>query len=400
MSPLSQYLAVTASYWAFTITDGALRMLVVLYFHNLGYSPIEIASLFLFYEFFGIITNLFGGWLGARVGLNKTMHLGMLMQSIALGMLCVPPSHLNVPYVMLAQAISGIAKDFSKMSAKSSLKVLVPKDQEDRLYKWVALLTGSKNALKGAGFFIGSILLGTVGFRLALLYLMLGLFAVFLLSVIFLKNEIGKGKNKPKFKDLFSKSRSINLLAMARFLLFGSRDIWFVIALPVFLQAQLNWEHADVGSFMAVWIIFYGVIQAIAPRITGTKSSIKPNQSSLYKWCLLLAIIPILISYLIPNLPNPDITLVVGLIIFGGIFAINSSLHSYFILYFADRENTSMDVGFYYMANAGGRLIGTILSGLLFQKYGLDMCLYFSTGFLFSASFFAWLLCFNQSQNY
>ena len=320
------------------------------------------------------------------------------MQSIALGMLCVPPSYLNVPYVMLVQAISGIAKDFSKMSAKSSLKVLVPQDQEDRLYKWVALLTGSKNALKGAGFFIGSILLGTVGFRSALLCLMAGLFTVFLLSVIFLKNEIGKAKNKPKFKDLFSKSRSINLLAIARLLLFGSRDIWFVIALPVFLQAQLKWGHADVGSFMAVWIIFYGIIQAIAPKITGTKSSKKPNQSSLYKWCLILAIIPLFISYLIPNLPNPGITLVVGLIIFGGVFAINSSLHSYFILYFADRENTSMDVGFYYMANAGGRLVGTILSGLLFQQYGLDMCLYFSTGFLVSASFFAWLLCFNQSQ--
>ncbi|MGB5180198.1 MAG: MFS transporter, partial [Gammaproteobacteria bacterium] len=48
------YLVVTVGYWAFTVTDGAIRMLVVLYFHLLGYSPFEVAMLFLFYEFFGI----------------------------------------------------------------------------------------------------------------------------------------------------------------------------------------------------------------------------------------------------------------------------------------------------------------------------------------------------------
>ena len=160
LSPeIRQYLLVTGNYWAFTLTDGALRMLVVLYFHGLGYSPLAIASLFLFYEIFGVVTNLVGGWLGARLGLNRTMNIGLALQVLALGMLLAPSLWLTVPWVMGAQALSGIAKDLNKMSAKSSIKLLVPGEAQGQLYRWVALLTGSKNALKGVGFFLGGALL-------------------------------------------------------------------------------------------------------------------------------------------------------------------------------------------------------------------------------------------------
>ena len=106
-----QYLVITGNYWAFTLTDGALRMLVVLHFHSLGYSPLQIALLFLFYEFFGVVTNLVGGWVGARIGLNRTMNIGLGLQVLALCMLLVPSAMLTVTWVMGAQAISGIAKD-------------------------------------------------------------------------------------------------------------------------------------------------------------------------------------------------------------------------------------------------------------------------------------------------
>ena len=165
---LKNYLVVTGGYWAFTLTDGAIRMLVVLYFHTLGYSPFEVAMLFLFYEFFGIVTNLVGGWLGARFGLNRTMHLGMLLQVGALLMLTVPDAWLSVVYVMLAQALSGIAKDLNKMSAKASVKQFSTEDNQQGLFKWVAILTGSKNTLKGVGFFLGAGLLEWLGFRDAL----------------------------------------------------------------------------------------------------------------------------------------------------------------------------------------------------------------------------------------
>ena len=118
---IRQYAIVTGNYWAFTLTDGALRMLVVLHFHQLGYSPLQIAALFLFYEIFGVITNLFGGYLGARIGLNRTMNIGLALQVIALVMLAVPTQLLSIPLVMSAQALSGIAKDLNKMSAKSSI---------------------------------------------------------------------------------------------------------------------------------------------------------------------------------------------------------------------------------------------------------------------------------------
>ena len=246
-----QYLLVTANYWAFTLTDGALRMLVVLHFHALGYSPLQIAMLFLFYEIFGVITNLLGGWLGARWGLNRTMNIGLALQILALGMLLVPPAMLTVLWVMAAQALSGIAKDLNKMSAKSSLKLLVPGHAQDKLYKWVALLTGSKNALKGVGFFLGGVLLAALGFGGAVLAMAGALAVVWLCSLYWLRSDFGKAKAKPKFTELFSKSRAVNILSAARLFLFGARDVWFVVALPVFLAAALGWSHWQIGGFLA-----------------------------------------------------------------------------------------------------------------------------------------------------
>lgn len=264
-----QYLVVTANYWAFTLTDGALRMLVVLHFHSLGYAPLEIAALFLFYEIFGVVTNLIGGWLGARIGLNRTMNLGLALQVVALLMLTLPASALSVPWVMAAQALSGIAKDLNKMSAKSAIKLLVPDQQQGTLYKWVAILTGSKNALKGVGFFLGGALLVLLGFAGAVLAMAIALAAVWLISLKLLKQDLGRASAKPKFRDLLSKSRAINLLSAARLFLFGARDVWFVIALPVYLSSALGWDFWLVGGFMASWVIGYGLVQSIAPRLTG-----------------------------------------------------------------------------------------------------------------------------------
>ncbi|NVD08171.1 organoarsenical effux MFS transporter ArsJ [Vibrio sp. JPW-9-11-11] len=377
-----QYMLVTFNYWNFTITDGALRMLVVLYFHDLGYSTLEIASLFLFYEFFGVVTNLIGGWLGARLGLNKTMNIGLGMQIFALAMLAVPTSWLTIPWVMAAQALSGIAKDLNKMSAKSSIKTLVPDEQQGALYKWVAILTGSKNALKGAGFFIGGLLLSLVGFKYAVLLMASVLALVFIGSLIGLESNMGKAKNKPKFSQIFSKSESINILSAARLFLFGARDVWFVVALPIYLGSVFGWSHLSVGGFLAAWTIAYGIVQGVAPRITGKAQGKVPDGHAALLWAGLLTLITASIAYAVQVGWQPQLVIVGGLMLFGAIFAVNSSLHSYLIVSYAKGDGVSLDVGFYYMANAMGRLIGTILSGWVFQMAGLAACLWVSAAFL------------------
>jgi len=390
MTPLSsdvrQYLLVTGNYWAFTLTDGALRMLIVLHFYSLGFSPLAIASLFLFYEFFGVVTNLVGGWLGARLGLNKTMNIGLFLQVAALLMLLVPAEWLMVIWVMAAQALSGIAKDLNKMSAKSSLKLLLPDSAQGALYKWVAILTGSKNALKGVGFFLGGLLLSQLGFTAAIASMAALLLLVWLASLVLLKKDLGKSSFKPKFKDLLSKSRAINQLSAARMLLFGARDVWFVIALPLYLSSQFQWSHTEIGSFLALWVIGYGVAQSIAPLITGrgTGSETKtlPDGKTALLWASLLCTIPLLISVALTYSNAPLLWLIGGLLLFGAVFAVNSSLHSYLIVSYAGRDGVSLDVGFYYMANAIGRLIGTLLSGWVYQAYGLSACLWISSSFL------------------
>ncbi|MCM8856173.1 MAG: organoarsenical effux MFS transporter ArsJ [Candidatus Thiodiazotropha sp.] len=384
---LRNYMVVTGGYWAFTITDGAIRMLVVLYFHLLGYSPFEVAMLFLFYEFFGIVTNLVGGWLGARIGLNLTMHIGMGLQVVALSALTVPDLWLSVPYVMFAQALSGIAKDLNKMSAKASVKTMVSEGGESKLFKWVAVLTGSKNALKGGGYFIGALLLELIGFRGALAVLAVMLLLVLIVTALLLPSGLGKMKSKPKFSEVFSRVAAINWLSAARFFLFGSRDVWFVVGLPVFLYEVLGWTFTQVGGFLALWIIGYGFVQASVPKLVRrTHHGRGPGGSTARLWAFLLALFPAAIAIGLQLGWPADRVLVIGLILFGIVFAINSAVHSYLILAYSDHEKVAMNVGFYYMANAGGRLIGTILSGLIYQFYGLAGCLWWSAGFVLLAA--------------
>lgn len=387
LSPdVRQYLLITGNYWAFTLTDGALRMLVVLHFHKLGYSPLQVALLFLFYEIFGVVTNLVGGWLGARIGLNRTMNIGLAMQVVALSMLLVPAAWLTVPWVMSAQALSGIAKDLNKMSAKSSIKLLVPGGRQGTLFRWVAALTGSKNALKGLGFFAGGVLLTTVGFSTAIAMMAGGLLLVWLLSLALLKRDLGKAKSKPKFRDIFSKSRAINLLSAARLFLFGARDVWFVVALPVFLATTLGWDFWAIGSFLAMWVIGYGIVQSVAPYFTGRRSGRVPDGRAACVWASALAVIPAAMAMLLSGAADTTVVLIGGLAIFGVLFAINSSLHSYLIVSYASDDGVSLDVGFYYMANALGRLFGTVLSGAVFQASGLKACLWISAGFVAAAA--------------
>ncbi len=394
---MKHYLIVTLGYWAFTLTDGAIRMLVILYFHQLGYSPLEVAMLFLFYEFFGVITNLVGGWMGSRLGLNVTMHLGMVMQVVALLLLTVPHAWLSVIYVMFAQALSGIAKDLNKMSAKASVKTLISKNQqtETTLFKWVAMLTGSKNTLKGVGFFLGAFLLETMGFRGALMILAGGLFFILLITLFLLPHELGKAKSSPKFRHIFSNIAAINILSAARFFLFGSRDVWFVVALPVFCYEILHWDFMAIGRFMALWVIGYGIIQALTPLILKGH---QPQGRTAFLFALLLALIPMSIAIAMTIEWDISYILVIGLMIFGFIFAINSAVHSYLILAYSNQDKVAMNVGFYYMANAGGRLIGTILSGFIYQNSGLIGCLWTSSLFILIASILSLFLIRCKSQ--
>jgi MFS transporter, APGE family, 1-arseno-3-phosphoglycerate exporter len=384
-----QYLLVTGNYWAFTLTDGALRMLVLLHFHTLGYSPLDIAWLFLFYELFGVITNLIGGWLAAHIGLNKTMNIGLGLQVLALSMLLVPPSLLVVPWVMAAQALSGIAKDLNKMSAKSSVKLLVDSNAPGKLYQWVAIVTGSKNTLKGVGFFLGALLLALLEFRAAIAVMALSLAVVWLFSLRMLKKDLGKAVNKPKFTDIFSKSSAINYLSAARMFLFCARDVWFVVALPVYLSSTLGWDHTSVGGFLALWIIAYGFIQSIAPRFTGMGSGQLPNGRTAFLWAIVLSCVPAGIAVGLMFGGQAEGIVVGGLMVFGALFAVNSSLHSYLIVSYAREDGVSLDVGFYYMANAMGRLLGAVLSGWLYQAAGLEACLWLSTVFVLMSAILA-----------
>jgi predicted MFS family arabinose efflux permease len=379
------YAIVTAAYWGFTLTDGALRMLVLLHFFQLGYSPFILSFLFLLYEAAGIAANVIGGWLATRFGITRMLTVGLTTQILGFLMLsALSPDWavaLSVAWVVAAQGICGIAKDLTKTASKSAIKVAErqakAEDAQGRLFRWVAWFTGSKNAMKGLGFFLGGLLLEVLGFRLSL-WVMAGGLAVVLAGVVLsLPPMMGKSKASSSARELFGKSRAVNLLAAARIFLFGARDIWFVVGVPVFLYAN-GWTFTMVGTFMAAWTIFYGLVQASAPAvIRRSPDGLSREVPAARLWSALLALVPaLIIAVLASGLPvRPDIILVTGLAIFGAAFAVNSSVHSYLILAYAGSEKAAEDVGFYYAANAAGRFTGTLLSGLLYQWGGLTACL-------------------------
>lgn len=377
--PVRDYALVTAGYWAFTLTDGALRMLVLLHFHELGYSPVALAFLFLLYETMGIVTNLLGGWVGSRTGLNKTLTGGLALQIIALLALTLQdPSWAewaSVAYVMGVQALSGIAKDLTKMSSKSAVKLVAG---EGSLFRLVAILTGSKNALKGVGFFVGAALLSWLGYDEALVAMAAVLMAVLGAILVLLRTEIGKAKRKTPLRSILSKSSAVNRLSAARLFLFGSRDIWFVVALPVFLTEELGWSFEGIGAFLAAWVIGYGGVQSVAPRLMG-----HDYVRSARGWSLALAAVAAAIAVSVQIDLVVTLAVVGGLIVFGIVFAVNSSLHSFLILaYSQGDDDVALDVGFYYSANAAGRLVGTLLSGILYLWSGLEGALWGSAAFL------------------
>jgi predicted MFS family arabinose efflux permease len=381
---LRNYVLVTAGYWAFTLTDGALRMLVLLYFHELGYSPVAIAFMFLAYEFMGIITNLIGGWVGARTGLNRTLLVGLGIQIVALvGLTFLDPSWVewvSVVFVMGLQALSGVAKDLTKMSSKSAVKYIAG---EGALFRLVAILTGSKNALKGLGFFLGAVLLSWIGYDAAL-WAMAAMIAVVLVVIsVMLDEDIGRAKKKPPLRSILSKSTAINRLSAARFFLFGSRDIWFVVALPIFLDEVLGWSFYQIGGFLAAWLIGYGIVQSLAPRLLRRSiASVDAEIGAARTWAFLLGIVSAAMAVGVAADVAVTTVVIGGLIVFGVVFAINSSLHSYLILAYSQGDDVSLDVGFYYSANAAGRLVGTLLSGVLYLWGGLEAALWGSAAFV------------------
>ncbi len=388
---LSAYIAVTAAYWAFMLTDGALRMLVLLHFHELGFSPVQLAYLFVLYEVAGMVTNLSAGWIAARFGLTSTLYAGLGLQVVALLALAqLDPGWavgVSVAYVMVVQGASGVAKDLAKMSAKSAVKLLAP-TAAGGLFLWVAVLTGSKNSVKGVGFLLGAALLATMGFVWAVLG-MAAVLAVILAGVLIaMPPGLPTGRKGAKFSEVFSKSPNVNWLSAARVFLFGARDVWFVVGIPIYFYSVLSDGTAEgnraaffmIGTFMAVWIILYGAVQAAAPRLLRASSRSEADLvAAAPGWAMLLLAVPVVLTLAAAVSTDPapwlTATLIGGLLVFGAIFAVNSSLHSYLILAFSQAERVTMDVGFYYMANAGGRLLGTVLSGLTYQVGGLVLML-------------------------
>ncbi len=386
---LRNYALVTAGYWVFTLTDGALRMLVLLHFHDLGYSPVAIAFLFIAYELMGILTNLLGGWVGARRGLNRTLVAGLGLQVVALAALTLQaPSWqrwLSVTFVTAVQALSGIAKDLTKMSSKSAVKSVAG---DGSLFRLVAVLTGSKNALKGVGFFLGAALLAWLGYDGALWTMAAALAVTMVALLVLLDEDIGRSKKKPPLRSLLSKSAALNRLSAARFFLFGARDIWFVVAVPVFLSDQLGWAHQGVGGFMAAWVIGYGIVQSFAPRLLARGGRAVDEVAATRRWGFVLALVAVAIAVPTALDVGREVAVVGGLIVFGVVFALNSALHSFLVLAYADDDEVALDVGFYYSANAAGRLVGTLLSGVLYLWGGLAAALWGTAAFVA----IAWLL--------
>ena len=366
MSNSTHPLRIAVAYNALTLSDGALRMIVLFHYASLGYNALSLALVFATYEFCGVIVNLVGGALAQRLGTIVTLRIGLALQCLVLVGMALPTDLPAVGVVMLLQGLAGIAKDLTKISAKSAITAL-HNNESDRLFRAIAWLTGAKNTLKGIGFFVGGVLFVGLGVRSALLS-MAAIVCLGLVGTIGLSNA-GIRAKKRQFSGFFAQSRAVNLLAAARIFLFGARDIWLAVALPLFVAQAPGWGFWQSGGVMAAYTIGYGIIQATTPRILAGRPA--PNGTA----TALLAIIPFGICgitgiYALSQRVDVWVMLI-AVCLFSMGFALNSAVHSFLIAAYAQRDAISLDIGFYYSANALGRLCGTVISGWCYTQWGI-----------------------------
>ena len=373
------YLLVTLCYWAFTLSDGALRMLVLMHLHAQGQTAWALALILLPYEVAGVATNLLGGYLNARVGMKATLTLGLALQVAACIMLASDPANMSVLFVAASQCLSGVAKDMAKTSAKSYVKALRTPGDSAGLFRWVAWMTGSKNAMKGAGFFVGGALLSCAGFR-ATNYGIAALLALFTCAAAWTLPRV-PGRRGVTIGSVLTHDARMWWLSVARMFLFGSRDAWFAVALPLFL-IRSGWPQPAVGGALAAWVILYGAIQSATPRLTGARTASAGTRWALTWTSLLLA--PLATGALaLPSSARPVLLATLTLVAYGAVFAVTSSLHSWLVVALHDDDRNAERVGFYYAANAAGRVLGTLASGLFFSgactsAEGLAWCMHAS----------------------
>ena len=240
---------------------------MLLHFNQLGYTPVQLAFLFLLYEFFGIVTNLVGGWLAARTGLRFTLVLGLALQVVALGLLAFLNREwsmaLSVAYVMGCQALSGIAKDLTKMSAKSAVKVLVP---EGRRVRAVQVGRGADRLEERAerrGLLRRRASCSRCSASAARLRRWpTGVLVVLVFVLASLPAAIGQAKKKPTFTGILSNSPGINVCRWrgsrcSRRVTSGSSS-----ACRFFWRACSAGRSPRSAAFMALWVIAYGGVQS------------------------------------------------------------------------------------------------------------------------------------------
>jgi len=426
---LRPFVIISSSYLLFTITDGAIRMIVLLHAYNKNFSALEVAIMFSLYELAGVFTNLIAGLLGAKWGIKFTLICGLSLQLFSYGLLFGWKNNWSkieaICYVTFAQMFAGVAKDLTKLGGKTVTKLVTPDEQETKLFKLVSLITGWKNSLKGVGYFLGSFLI-SINYELAVSVMMGFVLLAMPWAILGLDQGLGTAKTKnASWSEIFVlDNTNLNWLSLARLFLFASRDFWFEVPLPFFLRSPscdglgemectndgnctrgavcsdgfcaninegggcggLGLPKAVVGAFLGGYIILYGQVQSWTPQlVTGPLKQTPPNKLTEILWgivnCLPTYMMWIVMTFGSAFKEN-DVTsmtvwLVVVIVAFAIIFAINSSVHSFLVVKYASKEKIAVSVGFYYMSNALGRLFGTLGSGFLYtyagDEYGADV---------------------------
>lgn len=412
---LYPFAIISVSYLLFTITDGAVRMIVLLHAYQQQFSALDVAIMFSMYEAAGIITNLAAGMLGARWGIKTTLLWGLTVQLFGLGMLFGWQEDWSkaeaIIYVTASQMLCGVAKDLTKLGGKTVTKLVTPEGKNSSLFKLVSLITGWKNSLKGAGYFLGAATVG-VNYYMSLGILCGLVVAAMPWAIIGLSNQLGRTrKENVSFSQLFNNNHNINTLSLSRVFLFASRDLWFEVPLPFFLRSAesgIGWSRALTGAFLAIFIIVYGQVQSWTPQVVlQPLRQSPPDKYGAFWWAASLVVpLSILGGIMLgtgiygPGVdPAPAIVAITVLLYsFCVLFAVNSAIHSYLIVRYAQSDKVAMQVGVYYASNALGRLVGTMLSGVLYTYAGdtveerFGVCLFSSVLFaLISTAVDAWL---------
>ena len=359
---------VALGYWSAALTNGALRVIVPIYFASVGVSISKIAFLFFLFKFAEIFAPMGIGVMLNRLGYKRTFIAGLVVHSVISSFYMVPS------FVLLY--IERFVRGLLYMADMSAVYVKHFSLKEKQRFL-INMILGLKEASKGIGMIGGGLLIAVLPIENTLL-IFSAFTAVSAFVALWYLPDLKEQVKLPVLKIWGAVDKKIKTLGLGFGLLNGGLDAWGVVVLPVYLTKVLGVTPAFVGTVMMAEYIFQGLIVTFFSKYVNLRW--EPRTLLILSGLLL---IPVSLALSLATTLYPFLTLVFVYMFF---FSVAMVYYNHLMLDFASEEKTSLDLATYTTLTNIFKPIGVFASGLLAESLGFSSAYYFASLLILSST--------------